>query len=219
MSKPIVVKVLCEGQTEEKFIKSVIQPYFSNLIISPINLGGGICFNKIKQFIQPYLKDRIHITTFLDYYGFDFSREENLYDFLQKISCPFEKVNLAQTKLQEFIKQELSLTADLFIPHIQPYEFEAVLFSDVNAFDKFEKFIHDLQKIRDSFESPEHINNSKTTAPSKRILNLLGQSYGKNSDGIIIAKKIGILKMQQECKHFASWIEKLKYLESKNKIK
>ena len=62
---------------------------------------------------------------------------------------------------------------------------------------------------RDAFPTPEHINNSIETAPSKRILHLI-PNYSKTRQGVLIAKNIGIDRMFSECKHFAAWVEKIR---------
>ncbi|MEW6713144.1 MAG: DUF4276 family protein, partial [Candidatus Riflebacteria bacterium] len=63
--------------------------------------------------------------------------------------------------------------------------------------------------IRSSFETPEHINDSTETAPSKRLEKLIPQ-YEKVSDGTILSEKIGLEQMIFECRHFAAWIEKIR---------
>lgn len=65
----------------------------------------------------------------------------------------------------------------------------------------------ELEKQVLKFPTPEHVNNSEQTAPSKRILQLYPE-YQKVTDGTIIAKSIGINKMIEKCQHFADWIAK-----------
>ncbi len=59
-----------------------------------------------------------------------------------------------------------------FIPYIQMYEFEALLFSDpaklALAIDSPKQGLI-FKKIREQFDSPEAINDSAQTSPSKRI--------------------------------------------------
>ena len=73
------------------------------------------------------------------------------------------------------------------------------------------KAVEKLQTMRNDAETPEHINNSVNTAPSKRIESVISD-YTKVRQGIIVAKKIGIDKMISECKHFADWINKIRSL-------
>ena len=60
-----------------------------------------------------------------------------------------------------------------------------------------------------SVATPEHINNSPETAPSKRLEKLI-PNYPKVKNGAIISKEIGIDRIMAECKHFTKWIEKIK---------
>ena len=80
--------------------------------------------------------------------------------------------------------------------------------------DIFKSFGLKLQAIKDKALTPEHINNSVDTAPSKRILNLI-PDYAKVRQGTIIAKKLGIDKIISECPHFAEWIENIKNFNQK----
>ena len=90
------------------------------------------------------------------------------------------------------------------------HEFEALLFSEPQGFEHIanDRIVKQLQAIRNSAETPEHINNSAETAPSKRIQNVVN-SYSKVRQGIIVAKYIGIDKMMSECKHFSEWINRI----------
>ena len=71
--------------------------------------------------------------------------------------------------------------------------------------------IGELIDIRKSFESPEHINNSRESAPSKRILSLCSQ-YEKVLHGTLISLDIGLETIRQECPIFDSWISHVESL-------
>ena len=87
------------------------------------------------------------------------------------------------------------------------HEFEGLLFSEPQAFGVIANDIAvtKLQAMKDGAETPEHINNSAATAPSKRIESVISD-YSKVRQGTIVAKNVGIDKMLSECKHFATWI-------------
>ncbi len=68
--------------------------------------------------------------------------------------------------------------SDRFVPLVMMYEFEAGVEND-------------LVRIRNELESPEKINDSPQTAPSKRILSLVPR-YRKVLDGTIAAKQMGL---------------------------
>ena len=62
---------------------------------------------------------------------------------------------------------------DRFLPHIQPYEFEALLFSDTSHFAReqpeWEQRSEELAAARREAASPEHINDGPDTHPSARL--------------------------------------------------
>jgi len=68
-----------------------------------------------------------------------------------------------------------------------------------------------LQNIRNSFRTPEEINNTPETAPHRRLEKLI-PSYRKVFHGIMITSKIGLEKIREECPHFHKWIIELESL-------
>jgi hypothetical protein len=102
-----------------------------------------------------------------------------------------------------------------FIPYVQMHEFEALLFSDPKSLADGLELADDVatRHIRDQFPSPEQINDSEQTAPSKRILEL-NAGYSKVTDGVLISQRIGLAVMRTECSHFNEWIQKLEALAS-----
>lgn len=62
--------------------------------------------------------------------------------------------------------------------------------------------------IRKGFESPEHINDSKHTAPSNRIAEIV-EGYQKRIDGIQAMQQIGLEAVRKECPLFNDWITEL----------
>jgi hypothetical protein len=91
------------------------------------------------------------------------------------------------------------------------HEFEGLLFSDCQGFgagigrpDLAETF----QTIRNQFETPEHINDSPITAPSKRVA-MLAPEYDKVLSGPLAAIEIGLNTIRAECPHFRQWLELL----------
>ena len=98
-----------------------------------------------------------------------------------------------------------------FLPLVMMHEFEAMLFSDCEAFGKAIgrcDIIPDLQRIRDSFPNPEEIDDSPETAPSKRI-EALYPGYEKPLMGTLATLQIGLDRIRAECPHFRGWLERL----------
>lgn len=109
-----------------------------------------------------------------------------------------------------------SCRADFFVPYFQPYEFEALLFSDVNALVSVEETwaasATSLQAIRDAAETPEYINDAPETKPSALLERYLQTpKYRKRTHGPTIAGHIGLASMEDQCKHFAGWLEQLRH--------
>ena len=93
------------------------------------------------------------------------------------------------------------------------HEFEGLLFAETSAFRSIadNATIIKLQEIKNGFGSPECINNSADTAPSKRI-ELLIPNYAKVINGTIISERIGIDAILSQCEHFRDWVTKIKAL-------
>ena len=101
-----------------------------------------------------------------------------------------------------------------FVPFVVLHEFEALLFSDCDAFAHaldMPELTQPLLGIRDQFESPEHIDDAPETAPSKRIL-ALHPRYAKVAEGTAAAEQVTLAKMTEECPHFAEWLNHLRTL-------
>ena len=99
-------------------------------------------------------------------------------------------------------------------PYIQQYEFEGLLFSNVESFGPIpgvdEECLANLDQVRQQFE-PEHINDSPTTAPSKRIEALI-PTYNKHLHGLLIAGETGLDRIRNECPRFNEWLSHLESL-------
>ncbi len=208
------VNVVCEGQTEETFIKEVLAQYFNSqeIAFNPINLGGlnkKGQFHKFKRRIQNLCRrdSSAWVTTMVDYYGFPVE--------LPGKSTPGSPKIKAKALMENF-KEEIG--ENNFIPYIVLHEFEALLFSKPDAFSSWfpEDEVNELIKVRNNFESPELINDHSETAPSKRILNNC-KNYDKIVHGTLISLEITLETIRKECPQFNDWIKQLENLKFKSK--
>jgi hypothetical protein len=134
---------------------------------------------------------------------------------------PVHLASIAKARhIEEAIKADICELIPAFrpdvrlLPYIQLHEYEGLLFSDPTAFaiaTKKPDLATRFQEIRDEFETPEDINDSQETAPSKRVLSAY-PSYRKVLEGTLAARAVGINKMTEECPHFRDWIERLQAL-------
>lgn len=221
---PTVI-VFAEGESEEQFIKRIVAPSLNHLqvYLKPQQLhtskhakGGAVNFERLKINARNTLRqypDAV-LTTFLDLYGLasdfpQFSESKNtsnVHDRIQKL----------ESALAEAIISHVGCRTERFIPHIQPHELEGLFFSDVNALIRAEpdwkKHLPSLQTVRNSYPTPEHINDSYDTKPSQRLENILKPAYKKTRHTPLIAEQVTLAKMEQECPHFKSWLERLRGL-------
>lgn len=221
----VEVFVIAEGQTEEAFIKLIVAPALTHLrvFVKPIVLrtsrdsaGGAVSWDRFKLNVKNLAKQHPEavLTTFLDLYGLDTAFPG--FDEAKLIADPIERSRALQKCVQATIAAADLCPAQRFAPHIQPYEFEALLFADVQAMISIEPGWSSAQKalgnVRAAFDSPEHINGDYATKPSKRLEDTLNPKYAKTRHGPIAAQKISLEVMERECGHFRSWMEFLRQL-------
>ena len=104
-----------------------------------------------------------------------------------------------------------SFDQDRFVPFVVMHEFEGLLFSDCDAFARAigrPALSGPFQAVRDQFDSPEDINDSPTTAPSRRVQELV-PGYEKPLYGNLAALEIGLNTIRRACPHFAEWLSVL----------
>jgi len=206
----IRVHVFVEGQTEETFVRELLYQYFidKNIYLNPILVrtskiakGGVVSYAKIKpQINRKCLEDaKAFVTTMFDMYALpkDFPGSSSL----AKINEPLQKAEYLEKEMGKDIGHKN------FIPNLIVHEFEGLLYSNPQAFaDWFdESTVRILQSERNAFSSPEHINDSPLTAPSKRIRNSC-KGYDKPLHGSLLAIDIGLDKIRLECQHFNQWL-------------
>ena len=221
--KMVRVNIICEGQTEETFIKEVLCNFFVNksiylkpiLIGRPGHQGGNFTFQRLLKDIRPLLGDATaYCTTLFDFYGLpsDFPGREKA----QTMTNINDKAECIVQNLVEAL-QKTTISSDSlrrFIPYVQMYEFEGLLFSNCDSLASAigsPDLTHKFKTIREEFSTPEDINDSKITAPSKRILEIYPR-YKKIIDGSDATKKIGIDAIRRECKLFDRWLQQLEAL-------
>lgn len=209
--------IYCEGQTEERFVKELLFDYFSvnDIFVQPIIAttkrtptkkykGGVVNYKKIKDEIEMLCKSdkTAFVTTMLDYYALPNDVPGRKNPIGKDI---YEKACYVENQMY----QDIAL--DNFIPNIILHEFEGLLFSNPGCFsfcDSDTRKIERIVRIREEYETPEHINDGIDTAPSKRVKQIF-RNYDKVIDGVNIAMDIGIHSILNECHHFKKWVDKL----------
>lgn len=154
-----------------------------------------------------------YVTTFFDLYRLDGDfpgRAEAL-----EIRDPVQRAEAIEARFGAAIVNEAGCRPDRFLPHVQPYEFESLLFSGVEVlpqvYSEWKAFLEPLRRARQEVPSPEHIDDGAETHPSAR-LGVLRPRYEKVLHGPAITKRIGIERLRAECAHFSAWLNQIESL-------
>lgn len=221
----VEVIIIAEGQTEERFIKQLIAPAVRQLqiYVKPLLMntsqkakGGAVSFDRLKFNVRNVLRreETIFLSTFLDLYALD-SGFPSFNEAKQKTDV-YTRVQHLERSLKHAIVEHIGCRPDRFLPHIQPYEFEGLLFSDIEALCSIEPSwtsgLRDLQAVRASVDTPEHINDGYETKPSKRLEKTLLPRYQKTTHGPRAAERITLSVIERECSHFRAWMDSLRRL-------
>jgi len=209
------VLVLVEGQREERFIKDTLCPYLWTLEIDAVpkvavtkrikrgpDFKGGITdYQKVENDLRRLLGDTgvAAVTSLIDYYALpeDFPGADDRPSGSSAI-----KARHVETAWERKIGDPR------FKAFLMVHEFEALLFSNPSEMSRAlhnDRVLPELRRIRNSFRTPEDIDDNPRSAPSKRI-NLLFPDYQKTVHGPLITQRIGLDTMRRECPHFNQWL-------------
>lgn len=216
--------LLAEGQTEERFVKSVLAPHLvgHGIHVEPIivqtkriasgkKYRGGIgSWGQVARDIRNLLRAShvVAVTTMIDLYGLpaDWPGCE------QHAADPYDKVAAAEATMLATIGDRR------FLPHLMLHEFETLLFAEPDLCAQHAGLPDVASRLRDAVSkcgSPEHVNDGLQTAPSKRIENAW-PGYAKTTDGPALVASIGLGRLRAACPHFAQWLSKLEALGDSN---
>ena len=208
-----------EGQTEESFVNEVLAPHlysYGFTMVVPRPTGGIKPWPSAKRDILRYLKQDAGciVSTMVDFYGLPQSGSRQWPGRKNANTARFSKK--ARTVEKELLADVClymgnSFNPGRFIPYVMMHEFEAMLFSDCAAFGRGigrPDLATQFQAIRNDFASPEEIDDSPLTAPSKRVESLV-PGYTKPLLGTLAVLEIGLEAIKTECPHFGCWLGRL----------
>jgi hypothetical protein len=217
-----------EGETEETFVDDVLRPHLQKYGYAKVSarlLGndrrrdrrGGIRgWNSVRDDILNHLKEDTGClaTTMVDYYALPQTGAKAWPGREKAGRLPFpQKGPAVQDALLVDICTALGsgFNPQRFVPYVMMHEFEGLLFSDPNRFSEGigrPDLAPQFRAIRKAFNSPEEINDSPVTAPSKRVVALV-PGYEKPLFGTLAILHIGLASIRAECPHFQQWLERL----------
>lgn len=217
-----------EGQTEETFVNEVLAPHLNEFGLTSVSArlmgnarqrsrrGGVRAWREVQRDIVRHLRNdqECIATTMVDYYGMPMAGRRAWPGRSEAAEREFRhKASTIEDGLSAAIRQTMGpgFEEGRFIPYVMMHEFEAMLFSDCESFGEgigHPELALRFQEIRDQFDSPEEIDDSPVTAPSRRIVELVPR-YQKPLMGNLAALEIGLEAIRTECPNFQTWLERL----------
>ena len=201
--------IVVEGRTEEEFVSGLVAPELQRRGISsqPILLGGNVSVDRVSVEMSNLSWNFDSVTSFVDYYGFKDRRNES----------PESLQAAIDDKTRRRIRRKYNHSR--IFSYVQKYEFEGLLFSETESFDRLygdsQRYGQILENIRSQFHTPEDINDNSQTAPSKRIAGIIPK-YKKVIDGPLVAMETGLITIRHECPCFDAWVLRLESLKRSN---
>lgn len=217
-----------EGVTEEEFVNAVLAPHLLTHgweKVAACRIGrarsrakrhGIKSWDVTREGVMHHLKSDSGccVTTMVDYYALPQSGDRAWPGREAAGNQPFPlKASTVENALRADLCAEMGVNfnPNRFIPFVMMHEFEGMLFSDCECFGKGigrSDLVAQFQAIRNQFTSPEEINDSPETAPSKRVIALV-PGYQKPFLGPLAAMEIGLEAIRRECPHFNDWLTSL----------
>lgn len=213
--------ILVEGQTEERFVKEVLNPdlWQLGLHLEPTilvtkqvkrgpNFKGGIgSFGQVQRDVPRLLGDTAAalVTTMFDLYGLPT-------DFPGMTDVGERQGREKAEYIEEALRHHFNNAR--FFAFLMVHEFEAVVYADPGAAARTLQAPAQqaaLQAEKNGFPTAEDINAGIDTHPSRR-LRLRFPYYQKALFGPAIASAIGLPRIRQECPHFNQWLQRLEAL-------
>ncbi|RYH67682.1 MAG: DUF4276 family protein [Alcaligenaceae bacterium] len=219
------VIVVCEGQTEEAFVSRLLTPAFLPLNMhiqgitvqtSPGHKGGALNYDRLLPTLRNALAGGsvAAVSTFIDLYKLDTGFPG--FDAAAPLALQ-HRLDALENALHADVVGQCGCDPARFVPHIQPHEFEALLFSDVQTLIGVEagwdSALLPLLAARAVVATPEDINHGPATKPAAQLGALLQRpNFRKVRHGPIAAERIGLARIEAECPRFALWLTRLRAL-------
>jgi hypothetical protein len=219
-----------EGQTEEDFVNEILRDHLVNQGYESVSArivgnnrlrrrrGGIRSWQSVRKDIIKHLRQDAQCiaTTMVDFYGLPKLGDAAWPGRARATGSTQAKASTVETELLRDVAATMGAGFDpkRFVPFVMMYEFEGLLFSDCAAFGRGigqPNLEAKFKQVRDKFATPEDINDSPLTAPSKRVEQIV-PGYEKPLLGTLAVLEIGLAVIRAQCPHFAFWLDTLESL-------
>jgi len=212
MNMPRLIFIV-EGDCEQRFINEHLVSYLSLKFPGvPMHAqkittnrkknvrGGNVNYELLKNEVRrTFSQGGVLITTFLDYF--------RLPTDYPGFTVDVKQIGKIETAIREDCAAIIPQTS--FLPYRQKHEFETLLFANsagfTNVVDSTE--MKGILNVLKQFSTPEDINGSPETAPSKRLLSIF--NYKKVAHSALVMKDVDIDTLRRQCPRFDAWVGRL----------
>lgn len=189
-----------EGSTEREFVSGVLRPHLAGfgVAVTAVDLRGNVSLDKIRGVLPALFGQFQCVSTLYDYYGFKGRNERSVDELEDAIGA----LGSAEQRAR-------------FIPYVQQYEFEALLFAvpqqSVEWLQGSQSELTLMQQAVKQCGSAERVNNTPETSPSHRMKKIF-PGYDKKLHGPEIIELAGLAAIRHECPRFDAWVSRLEAL-------
>lgn len=213
--------VLVEGQTEETFVRDVLDPHLWNFGVAAIatilktkrvksggTFRGGVTSSmQVMDDLRRLLADTdaVAVTSVVDYYGLPA-------DFPGMNTRP---LGHPRTRVAHVEQAWSAMVDDVrFVPHLVLHEYEAWVYADPPAcawIFEDPALPATLVTIRDRAGEPEMINERPNQTPARQLSRAY-RGYRKPLHGPMAVAAIGLATVRSMCPHAAAWLDHIETL-------
>lgn len=212
MNMPRLIFIV-EGDSEQRFINEHLVSYLALKYPGvPMHAqkittnrkknvkGGNVNYELLKNEIKrTFAQGGVMITTFLDF----FRLPTDYPGYTQDV----KQIDQIEDAIRIDCNSIIPPTS--FLPYIQKHEFETLMFANAAGFSSVVDTaeLNEILNVLKQFSTPEDINGSPETAPSKRLLSIF--KYKKVADSALVLKDVDIDLLRRRCPRFNEWVARL----------
>lgn len=212
MNMPRLIFIV-EGDSEQRFINEHLVSYLALKYPGvPMHAqkittnrkknvkGGNVNYELLKNEIKrTFAQGGVMITTFLDF----FRLPTDYPGYTQDV----KQIDQIEDAIRIDCNSIIPPTS--FLPYIQKHEFETLMFANAAGFSSVVDTaeLNEILNVLKQFSTPEDINGSPETAPSKRLLSIF--KYKKVADSALVLKDVDIDLLRKRCPRFNEWVARL----------
>ena len=224
----VTLFLVVEGFSEAGFFIPFLAEHLATLgidlhvpVIGKGSAKGGMkfrAFDNMCQELARFLADRRrpYVSTFFDYYGLP-SGQRLGWDFVPTTKAT-RGVDGIETRLREGVVKAAGADAERFVPYIQMHELEALFFAQPGTLAEtlgMPEQTGIFETIVTECKGCESINDSPTTAPSKRLQQHCPR-YVKGRSSAAHAPRLGarldLRAVRAACPRFSAWLTQIEAL-------